>query len=71
MAFSHDFATTLATIAAKAQIRWQFLSPERSVEFAWFSVDSVGDASIDDSDLVRHFEEWLEANGFDIPAWMI
>ena len=71
MNYSSDFATTLATIAAKASLRWQYLGPERSVEFAWFSVNTAGDASIDDADLVRHFEAWLDANGFDLPAWMI
>lgn len=71
MNYSSDFVTTIATITAKAQIRWQFLTPERAVDFAWFSVNSVGDASIDDADLVRHFEAWLDANGFAIPAWMI
>jgi hypothetical protein len=67
----NDFATTLATIAAKAQIRWQFLTPEYSADFAWFSTNCDGDASIDDGDLVRHFEAFLEDQGFDIPSWMI
>lgn len=72
MTFSHEFATTLATIAAKAQSRWAFLTPENAVDFAWYSVNSVGDASIDTDDLKRHFEMWLvDAHGTTLPAWMI
>lgn len=71
MTFSHDFTTTLATIAAKAQNRWAFLSPELAVDFAWYSVNSVGDAAIDDADLRRHFENWNEDNDHGIPAWML
>jgi hypothetical protein len=63
MAFSHDFTTTLATIAAKAVHTADDLSPEDAVEFAWFSVDSVGDASIDDADFIRHYVEWARLTG--------
>jgi len=67
-----QFATTLATIAAKAKDRWQFLSPDACVEFAWFSVNETGDAEEDDSDLQRHFETWLaEEHQITLPAWMI
>lgn len=69
MTYSSDFAQTLALIAAKAQSRWPFLHPEQSGEFAWFSVNEVGDASIDDADLVRHFEFWCEAKGLALTAW--
>lgn len=68
---SIHLTTTVATIAAKAQSRWQFLSPEQSVEFAWFSVGEAGDASEDDDDLVYHFEVWNDVCEHGIPAWMI
>lgn len=73
MTYSTEFATTLATIAAKAQSRWAFLTVEIVVDFAWFSVNTPGDASIDDDDLQRHFEEYLaaEVHGVTLPAWMI
>lgn len=57
MNYSSDFATTLATIAAKA-MSFRGVTPEAAVDFAWFSVNSVGDASIDDHDLARHLAEW-------------
>jgi hypothetical protein len=60
MNFSHDFATTLATIAAKAAASWP-ITAEQAVDLAWFSVNSVGDASIDDADLARHFDAWWSA----------
>lgn len=56
---SSEFANTLATIAAKAMTDRR-MSPEQAVDFAWFSVNSVGDASIDDDDLTRHLAEWRE-----------
>lgn len=57
MTYSNDFVTTHATIAAKGAHVYG-LNPEQAVDFAWFSVNSVGDASIDDNDLDRHFDEW-------------
>lgn len=72
MTYSSDFVKTVALIAAKAQSRWKFLTPERSVEFAWFSVNEVGDASEVDADLVRHFKFYLsEVHGVELPEWMI
>lgn len=72
MTTDYDFATTLATIAAKAQARWAFLGAESAVAFAWYSVNSNGDASIDDDDLQRHFEMWLvDVHQTTLPAWMI
>lgn len=58
MTTDYDFATTLATIAAKGAHVYG-LNPAQSVDFAWFSVNSVGDASIDDDDLDRHFDLWV------------
>jgi len=55
-----DFSNTLATIAAKAMTR-RDMTPERAVEFAWFSVATPGDASIDDEDFVRHLREFRAA----------
>lgn len=70
--YSSDFVLTVATIAAKAQARWQWLKPDMAAEFAWFSVNEVGDAAIDDDDLVRHFRAFLVyIEEFDIPDWMI
>lgn len=70
--YSSDFVQTVALIAAKAQARWQFLSPEQSAEFAWYSVNEVGDASIDNDDLQRHFECYLaDVHETTLPAWMI
>lgn len=57
MSTNYDFATTLATIAAQAASRYN-LTADEAVEFAWFSVNSVGDASIDKADLRRHFLVW-------------
>lgn len=72
MAYSSDFVQTVALIAAKAQARWQFLTPERAAQFAWFSVNETGDASEDDNDLQRHFEMYLaEVHSITLPAWMI
>lgn len=58
MTHSHEFVTAVATIAAKAAAeskahRWGWTLDE-IVEFAWFSVGQVGDASIDDIDFDRH-----------------
>lgn len=71
MAYSADFCQTVALIAAKASLRWQYLGADRAAEFAWFSVAEIGDASVDDDDLVRHFRVWLTENEFTIPDWMI
>jgi hypothetical protein len=72
MTYSNEFPTTLATIAAKAQSRWAFLTVENTVEFAWFSVNTPGDASIDDDDLLDHFEQYLaEVHKTVLPDWMI
>ena len=72
MTTDYDFATTLATIAVKAQARWRFLDPDNAVAFAWYSVNSVGDASIDDDDLHNHFVLWLaDVHETTLPAWMI
>jgi len=57
MTFSHDFATTLATISAKA-MQHRGITAEQAVDFAWFSVNSVGDAAIDDDDFAAHWTEW-------------
>lgn len=65
MTTDYDFATTLATIAAKAMAH-KDITPEKAVEFAWFSVNSVGDASIDDDDLARHLAEWRAAEEEDV-----
>lgn len=68
----YDLATTLATIAAKAMARWRFLTPEEAVNFAWYSVNEVGDASIDNADLLRHFQTFLvDVHNTALPAWMI
>lgn len=72
MTYSNDFVTTVATIATSARNRWEFLTVEHAVEFAWFSVNSTGDASIDAADLQRHFESYLaDVHGVTLPAWMI
>lgn len=72
MTYSNNFATTLATITARAMARWHFLTPDEAVSFAWYSANEVGDASIDDSDLRRHFERYLaEVHQTTLPAWMI
>ena len=72
MAYSADFVQTVALIAAKAQARWQFLTPALAAEFAWFSCNETGDASIDDTDLQRHFELYLaEEHEITLLAWMI
>lgn len=60
MTTDYDFANVLATIAAKA-MTFRNITPEQAVNFAWFSVNSVGDASIDDDDFVRHMAEWKES----------
>lgn len=57
MAHSREFATALATIAAKA--RDYGYGPDQAVEFAWFSVGQVGDASIDQEDFMRHLGAWV------------
>lgn len=57
---SSQFSNVLATIAAKA-MTFKDITPEQAVDFAWFSVNSVGDAAEDDDDLVRHLAEWREA----------
>jgi hypothetical protein len=56
---SYEFATTLATITARAAVRWRFLDADDAVSFAWYSVNAVGDAEEVDDDLQRHFEMWL------------
>lgn len=72
MTTDYDFATTLATIAAKAMERWRFLTADNAVAFAWYSVNTDGVASIDDVDLQRHFEFWLaDVHETTLPAWMI
>lgn len=72
MTYSSDFVKTVATIAAKAQARWQFLDPEQAVDFAWYSVNEPGDAAADDNDLPRHFEGWLaDVHQTTLPSWMI
>ena len=59
MTYSSDFVKTVAIIAAKAQDRWRtHITPEQAVDFAWFSVNEVGDAAEDDNDLVEHFHAW-------------
>ncbi len=60
MTYSADFAHTLALIAAKAMAH-RDISPDAAVSFAWFSVNSTGDASIDDDDFSRHLAEWRAA----------
>ncbi len=57
MTYSPDFATTLATIAAKA-MGFKDITPEAAVDFAWFSVNTPGDAAEDDDDFTRHLAEW-------------
>lgn len=72
MTTDYDFATTLATIATRAMARWRFLTPDEAVSFSWYSVNAVGDASIDTADLQRHFEMWLvDVHETTLPAWMI
>jgi hypothetical protein len=72
MTYSHDFTNTVATIATKAMARWRFLTSFEAVNFAWYSVNEVGDASIDDDDLQRHFEGFLaDVHETTLPAWMI
>lgn len=63
MTYSSDFVKTVALIAAKAVHTADDLTPEEGVEFAWFSVNQDGDASIDDADFVRHYVEWAKATG--------
>lgn len=58
MTYSPDFATTLAIVAAKAAKKRNVTTPEEAAEFAWFSVNQVGDASIDDADFDRHYKMW-------------
>lgn len=59
MTYSTEFANTLATIAAKAaRKQGKQWTAEQCVDFAWFSVNSVGDASIDDEDFNRHVAEY-------------
>jgi hypothetical protein len=72
MTTDYDFASTLAKITARALVRWRFLDADDAVAFAWYSVNTPGDASIDDVDLQRHFEEWLaDVHQTTLPAWMI
>jgi hypothetical protein len=72
MTTDYDFATTLATITAKAMARWRFLDADAAVAFAWYSVNTPGDSSIDDADLQRHFEMWLaDVHETTLPSWMI
>ncbi len=72
MTTDYDFATTLATITARALVRWRFLDADDALSFAWYSVNTDGDASIDDDDLQRHFEMWLaDVHETTLPAWMI
>jgi hypothetical protein len=64
MAYSSDFVQTVALVAARAQYMWgSSASPKDAVEFAWFSVNQTGDASIDDHDLARHLAIWAEETG--------
>lgn len=60
MTYSNDFSNTLATIAAKA-MAFKDMTPETAVDFAWFSVNTPGDAAEDEDDFVRHLAEWREA----------
>lgn len=60
MTYSHDFVDTIALIATRAKSEYPNLTPDVAVQFAWFSASQVGDASIDDADLTRHYETWLD-----------
>lgn len=55
--YSRDFVTTFGTIVAKACALGY--GPDQAVEFAWFSVGQVGDASIDQEDFMRHLGAWV------------
>lgn len=59
MRVSREFATTLATLAAMAR-DFRNISPEQAVDFAWFSVNSVGDAVEVPEDFTRHWDEWVQ-----------
>ena len=58
--YSPDFVNTVATIAVKAS---RYLGADYTVEdclaFAWFSVNSVGDADEVDHDFGLHIREWM------------
>lgn len=70
--YSSDFVQTVALITARAMARWRFLTPDEAVGFAWYSCNEIGDASIDNADLQRHFECWLaDVHNTTLPAWMI
>lgn len=56
------FATTLATIAAKAAKSQRAWTPEECVEFAWYSVNETGDAAEDNVDFARHMADYCLAN---------
>jgi hypothetical protein len=62
MTYSTDFATTLATIAVKAaKYLGGAYNDQAAVDFAWWSVNTVGDASEDETgDFGRHIRAWIE-----------
>lgn len=61
---SNDFTETFATIAVKAaKYLGGSFTDQAAVDFAWWSVSTDGDASIDDADFGRHIRTWLQEVG--------
>lgn len=68
MSHSKEFVSAVATIAAKCARYATTWHPTRCVEFAWWSVGEVGDASIDPKDFgnhVRRYESILREYDID------
>lgn len=64
MQHSTDFVSTVATIAVKAaRYLGGSFTEQAAVDFAWWSVNEVGDAAEDDRDFGRHIRTWLQEVG--------